>query len=139
MRGVSRQATAIYALFSAIFLFLQGTSTLLFRLYPALDEAFPLLLAMTRMVPTHSVLHILTALLAAATLVIGGSASAWFAIGFGLFYFSLGLVGAGSGHQFGLGLQPFDHPFHILLGGLGIAAFAIERWTKSRRGIRSCE
>ena len=45
-------------------LLLQGSTTLLARLYPPFDQAFPLLLEMTRLIPTHSLLHIGTALIA---------------------------------------------------------------------------
>jgi hypothetical protein len=43
---------------------LQGASTLAFRLYPPLDRAFPLLLDLTRMIPSHSLLHLGTGLIA---------------------------------------------------------------------------
>lgn len=58
MKHLARLYTAI----SGILLLLQGTSTLAFRLYPSLDRAFPQLLAVTQMVPAHSILHILTGL-----------------------------------------------------------------------------
>ena len=46
-----------YALFSGIFLLLQGASTRAARLIPEVDHAFPMLLRATQMVPVHSVLH----------------------------------------------------------------------------------
>ena len=73
--------TRAYAWFAGVFLILQGTSTLAFRLY-------------------------------------------------GLFYIGLAMLGIITGSMLGLGLQPFDHPFHILLGGMGIAA----AWFERRRG-----
>ncbi len=112
--------TRAYAWFAGVFLLLQGSSTLAFRLVPALDRAVPALLEQTRMVPAHSVLHIVTALLAFATLRWGNVFG--FALGFGLFYVALAVSGWFSGSELCLGLQPFDHPFHLLLGGLGLLA-----------------
>jgi len=113
----------LYTAVSGIFLLLQGTSTLAFRLFPPLDQAFPALLATTHMIPIHSTLHIITGLLAVAILVRGGKREAfWFAAGFGLFYLALGLAGVLSGHPLGLGLQPFDHPIHLVLGVVGLFA-----------------
>jgi hypothetical protein len=48
-----KEPTRFYTAFSGIFLLLQGTSTLAFRLFPSLDEAFPALLAITQMIPPH--------------------------------------------------------------------------------------
>lgn len=119
-------APSWYTLISGGFLLLQGSSTLLFRLFPALDQAFPALLATTHMIPVHSLLHIVTGILALAILIRGGARGAWwFALGFGVFYTSLGLVGSLTAQQFGLGLQPFDHPFHLLAGVPGLLAAAI--------------
>ena len=121
------QPARLYVLFAGIFLLLQGTSTLAFRLYPPLDRAFPALLELTRMVPAHSLLHIGTALIALWIYFRRESrASFWFALLFGLFYLGLAIVGHATGLQLGLGLQPFDHPFHVALGGLGLLAAAIE-------------
>lgn len=118
-----------YAWSCGVFLLLQGVSTLAARLIPQVDQAFPILLRATRMVPVHSVLHIATALLAFVAVARGATASWWFATLFGTFYAGLGLLGIAGGHTLGLGLQPFDHPFHILLGLFGIAA----AWRTSRR------
>jgi hypothetical protein len=107
------------------FLLLQGTSTLIFRLVPALDRAFPALLAVTQMIPIHSLLHIGTGVLALALIRYGGRGPWWYAFGFGLFYTALGLGGLISGRQFGLGLQPFDHPFHLVAGVPGLLAAAL--------------
>lgn len=74
------------------------------------------------MQPLHSTLHVATALLALAVLGWGLRATWHFARGFGGFYAGLGLVGLLTGHDLGLHLQPFDHPFHVLLGGLGLVA-----------------
>lgn len=123
---VREHAPAWYTLISGGFLLLQGASTLLFRLVPALDNAFPALLATTHMIPVHSLLHIATGLLALAILRWGVARGAWwFALGFGLFYTGLGLAGVLTGQQFGLGLQPFDHPFHLVAGLPGLLAAAI--------------
>jgi hypothetical protein len=108
------------------FLLLQGMSTLLFRLVPALDMAFPALLETTHMIPIHSGLHIVTGVLALALLRSGGrSGQWWFALGFGAFYTLLGLTGMISASELGLGLQPFDHPFHLLAGLPGLLAAAL--------------
>ena len=113
----------LYTAVSGIFLLLQGTSTLTFRLFPPLDQAFPALLATTQMIPIHSTLHIITGLLAVVILHRGREYETFlFAAGFGLFYLMLGLTGVLSGHHLGLGLQPFDHPIHLVLGVLGLFA-----------------
>src|SRR4051812_42983249 len=111
---MTTQPARLYTLFVGIFLLLQGTSTLAARLYPPLDRAFPLLLDLTRMVPAHSLLHIGTALIALWIYFKGPPrAPFWFALLFGVFYLGLAVVGMATGHQLGLGLQPFDHPFHV--------------------------
>ncbi|HZM24716.1 MAG TPA: hypothetical protein VFC02_23405 [Anaerolineales bacterium] len=116
-----REPTRFYTAFSGIFLLLQGASTLAFRLFPALDQAFPALLSITQMIPVHSTLHILTGILALIALFRGGqSGTFWFAAGFGLFYTSLALFGMITHHPTVLRLQPFDHPFHLFLGLWGI-------------------
>lgn len=118
-----KQPARLYTAASGIFLLLQGISTLAFRLYPPLDHAFPALLATTHMIPVHSILHILTGVLAVAILYRGSESGAfWFALGFGLFYLGLGFAGVISGQPLGLGLQPFDHPIHLVLGVVGLIA-----------------
>ena len=120
---IRAHAAGWYTLASGGFLLLQGTSTLLFRLIPALDMAFPALLATTHMIPVHSALHIVTGVLALAAVLWGGTAGAWwFALGFGVFYTLLGLTGLITGLPLGLGLQPFDHPFHLVAGLPGLLA-----------------
>jgi len=115
-----------YTLVVGGFLLLQGTSTLLFRLVPALDAAFPALLGTTHMMPIHSLLHITTGVLALAVVRWGGARGAWwFALGFGTFYTLLGLSGLWIGDVLGLGLQPFDHPFHLVAGVPGLLAAAL--------------
>src|SRR5438552_2050722 len=104
-----------YTFASGGFLFLQGTSTLLAQLVPVFDRAVPGLLETTRMTPIHSTLHIVTGLLAFGILRWGGEQGAFgFALLFGAFYTLLGTIGLLTGGSFGLGLQPFDHPFHLL-------------------------
>ena len=121
-----KDPTRLYTAFSGIFLLLQGTSTLAFRLFPPLDEAFPALLAITQMVPPHSALHILTGVIALIVLVRGGlRGTFWFALLFGAFYLGLAIFGIVTGHPTMLGLQPFDHPFHLALGGLGFLAAGV--------------
>lgn len=129
-----KQPTRLYTAIAGIFLLLQGTSTLAFRLYPPLDQAFPALLDLTRMIPPHSVLHILTGILALVVLFRGGERGAyWFAAGFGLFYTVLAFFGMITMQPTVLGLQPFDHPFHFLLGGLGLVAAGIYYRSDMRR------
>lgn len=128
-----RQSARFYAAFSGIFLLLQGTSTLAFRLYPPLDRAFPQLLAVTQMIPPHSILHIVTGVLALAILWKGGERGAfWFALGFGAFYTGLALYGFITHEHTVFGLQPFDHPFHLFLGLWGLAAGGWVYFTKER-------
>lgn len=129
---MTRSPARVYTAVSGIFLLVQGVSTLTFRLIPALDRAFPPLLATTQMIPIHSTLHIVTGLLAVFILYRGHEQEAiWFAGGFGLFYLVLGLAGVLSGHPLGLGLQPFDHPIHLVLGVIGV--FAAYRSFTSRK------
>jgi hypothetical protein len=119
--------TRLYTIFIGVVLTLQGASTLAFRLYPPLDNAFPLLLELTKMIPTHSLLHLGTGLIALWVYFKGGlQGSFWFAVLFGLFYLGLAITGHVTGSQLGLGLYPFDHPFHVLLGAPGLLAAAIE-------------
>ena len=125
--SVGMRSTFWYTLIVGGFLLLQGVSTLLFRLVPSLNAAFPMLLDMTKMIPIHSLLHITTGVLALAVIRWGGERGTWwFALGFGTFYTLLGLSGLFIGDVLGLGLQPFDHPFHLVAGvpGLLTAAFA---------------
>ena len=113
--------TRLYTAAAGMFLLLQGTSTLAFRLFPPLDQAFPALLAVTHMIPPHSVLHILTGIVALLVLFRGGERGPWwFAAGFGFFYIGLALFGMITGHPTPLGLQSFDHPIHLALGILGL-------------------
>jgi hypothetical protein len=124
----------LYTWITGGFLLLQGTSTLLFRLVPALDAAFPALLAVTQMIPIHSVVHIATGLLALGVIRWGGPRGPWwFAAGFGTFYTVLGLAGLLTAARFGLGLQPFDHPFHLLAGVPGLLAAAVAYRPRARQ------
>jgi hypothetical protein len=125
-----------YAWFCGVFLLLQGASTLAARLSPGFDHAFPMLLRATQMVPVHSVLHIATGLLAFAVVSLGAPSTWWFATLFGTFYAGLGLAGIATGHALGLGLKPFDHPFHIVLGLLGIAAAWSSRGQPGKEDFR---
>jgi hypothetical protein len=129
-----KDPSRLYTAFSGIFLLLQGTSTLAFRLFPSLDEAFPTLLATTQMVPPHSILHILTGLIALIVLLRGGQRGTfWFALLFGAFYFGLAIFGIITGHSTMLSLQPFDHPFHLALGGLGFLAVGVAQYQSQKR------
>jgi hypothetical protein len=129
-----KEPTRLYTAFSGIFLLLQGISTLAFRLFPSLDEAFPALLAITQMVPPHSILHILTGVIALIILFRGGQRGTfWFAFLFGAFYFGLAVFGMITGHATVLRLQPFDHPFHLALGGLGFLAAGVALYQSQKR------
>ncbi len=124
--SVGMRSTYWYTLIVGGFLLLQGTSTLLFRLVPALDKAFPMLLGVTHMIPIHSLLHITTGLLALAIIRWGRPrATWWYALGFGTFYTLLGLTGLMFGDVLNLGLQPFDHPFHLVAGVPGLLTAAL--------------
>ena len=131
-----KQPARLYTAITGLFLLLQGTSTLAFRLYPPLDQAFPPLLAVTQMIAPHSLLHILTGLLALGVLYWGAKGRAlWFATGFGLFYSGLAFWGMSTGQPTVFGLQSFDHPFHFLLGGLGLAAAALSYHSAMRKKV----
>jgi len=120
-QNILRQPARFYTAFSGIFLLLQGTSTLTFRLYPPFDRSFPPLLEVTQMQPPHSILHILTGIIALAVLFKGGERGAfWFALGFGAFYTGLAMYGYVTQNPTILDLQLFDHPFHLFLGGWGL-------------------
>lgn len=117
-----------YSAVAGFFLLLQGTSTLVFRLLPSLDRAFPQLLGITKMIPAHSLLHIVTGLLALVILFRDGGRDAfWFAAGFGAFYSGLALHGYITGMPTIFGLQSFDHPIHLFLGVWGLLAAGLEK------------
>lgn len=126
-----------YTAGAGLFLLVQGVSTLAFRLVPALDRAFPPLLELTRMQPPHSLLHIATGGLALAALRWGGARGCWyFALLFGAFYAGLAIFGFATHHATPLGLQAFDHPFHLVLGLAGLVCAALSYLpTFSRRAL----
>lgn len=129
--------TRLYTWVAGLGLLAQGGSTLAALMVPAIDRAVPALLQQTQMVAPHSLLHIATGALGLATLAFGGTA--WprrFAIGFGLFYVALAIAGERSGEPLCLGLKPFDHPFHAVLGGFGLLA-AVFDTIQARRAARS--
>lgn len=118
-------AVACYVRVVGLFLLAQGLVTGTFLLVEPLNAAVPAVLDTTAMVPAHSFVHIVTGLLAVAVLRWGGPRERWlFAFGFGLAYTALGLSGLVTGHDHGLGLQPFDHPFHLVAGVPGLLAAA---------------
>jgi hypothetical protein len=118
---MTKRSAHLYTAIAGLFLLVQGTSTLAFRLYPPLDRAFPALLGITQMMPLHSILHILTGALALVVLFRGDDrGSFWFAAGFGVFYSGLAVFGMITHHSTVFRLQPFDHPFHLFLGVLGL-------------------
>jgi hypothetical protein len=121
-------AAAWYARIVGVVLLVQGVVTGAFLVVDPLDEAFPVVLDTTRMVAAHSALHVATGVLAVAVLRWGSDRALWwFALGFGCFYTALGVSGLTTGHHFGLALQPFDHPFHLVAGILGLLAAGVER------------
>jgi hypothetical protein len=129
-----KEPARLYTAFIGIVLLLQGTSTLAFRLYPPLDEAFPALLAITQMVPHHSLLHILTGVIALIVLLQGGPRGPfWFAFLFGAFYLGLAIFGMLIGHATVLHLQPFDHPIHLALGAPGFLAVGADMYQSQKR------
>ncbi len=124
---MTAQPTRTYTIIVGVFLLIQGTSTLAFRLLPQLDQAFPLLLSLTQMRPTHSVLHIITGLIAILTVYgFGKSGSFWFATGFGIAYTTLAIIGSITHRPSSLYLQPFDHPFHFVVGVIGLITATIQ-------------
>lgn len=130
-----KNPTRLYTAVIGSFLLLQGVSTLIFRLVPSLDAAFPQLLAVTQMVPTHSALHILTGILALIVLFRGDEKGClWFSLGLGAFYTGLALFGFASHAPTMLHLQPFDHPIHLLLGVLGLMAAGIYFYLNQKKG-----
>jgi hypothetical protein len=134
---VKGRASAWYAGIVGGFLLVQGLVTGVFLIVDSLDEAFPAVLDATRMVPQHSALHVLTGLVALALLRWGSPGALWwFAFGFGCFYTAVGLTGLTTGHQLGLELQPFDHPFHLVAGIPGLLAAAVDlRARRSWTGV----
>jgi hypothetical protein len=129
--------TRAYTWVASVGLFLQGASTLIALLVPAVDRAIPFLLHETQMIPSHSALHIASGVIGFLVLAFGGAVGASrFSLWFGLFYAALGAGGALTGQRFGLGLKPFDHPFHLVLGGVGLLAVAIES-IRARTAARS--
>lgn len=134
---MKRSPARLYTAVAGVFLLLQGISTLAFRLVPSLDRAFPELLGTTHMMPAHSLLHIVSGLLALALLLFGGERGVLcFAAGFGSFYVALALYGWLAGTPTLLHLQPFDHPFHLGLGLIGWLAVALSV-RRSRREARA--
>ena len=127
----------LYTWIASLGLFLQGASTLLALMLPAIDRAVPALLRETQMIPSHSLLHITSGLVGLAALRFGGAVGPrGFALAFGLFYVALALAGALSGAPLGLGLKPFDHSLHATLGGAGLLAVALDV-INSRAALRS--
>jgi hypothetical protein len=127
-----------YARIVGGFLLLQGVVTGLFLLVDPVDEAFPAVLGTTRMVPQHSALHVVTGLLALALLRWGNARALWwFAAGFGCFYTALALSGLVTGHHLGLELQPFDHPFHLVVGITGLLAAGVGLLDRGSRSGRA--
>jgi hypothetical protein len=135
---MTRQPARLYTAIAGVFLLLQGISTLAFRLHPPLDQAFPALLGVTQMIPPHSLLHTLTGVVALVALLRGGErGSFWFAAGFGALYSGLAVFGIITRHPTAFGLQPFDHPFHLFLGVLGllVAGRHLYRFRRAKEAV----
>lgn len=119
-------ALAWYARIVGGLLLVQGVVTGTFLLVAPLREAFPVVLDVTRMVPQHVALHVLTGVLALALVRRGGQRELWwFALGFGAFYTALGVSGLVSEHGLGLGLHPIHYPTHLLAGVPGLLAAGV--------------
>lgn len=131
---MNNRSARIYTAFTGIFLLLQGTSTLAFRLFPSLDKAFPQLLGITQMIPPHSILHIVTGIVALVVLFKGGERGTFlFSAGFGLFYTGLALFGFVTRHPTLFGLQSFDHPFHLFLGVWGLIVTGLTLYSNRKK------
>lgn len=126
----------LYTWIASLGLALQGTTTLTARLIPEVDSMFPFLLEQTKMIASHSLLHVASAVLGFAAL--SSHKDAWpvrYALLFGLFYAGLAYAGQATGHHLGIGLQPFDHAFHAVLGGAGVLAGVVEiAWVRLTAG-----
>lgn len=120
---MKRSIAHTYTLLGGVFLLLQGTITLAFRLSPRLDAICPQVLSTTRMMPAHSSLHIASGIVALALFAFGGRRGVvGFSAGFGAFYVALAVYGWLAGDPTFLHLQPFDHAFHLAFGSLGMLA-----------------
>ncbi len=118
-------AARIFTSFVGKFLLIHGVLTLIFRLVPPLDAAFPFLLAVTKMSVPHSILHIVTGLVALAILRWGNLRDCiYYAVAVGLLYGGLGVYCMVTMHATFFKLQLFDHPFHMLVGMAGLACAA---------------
>ena len=134
---VTSKYARLYASLAGGFLLLQGVSTLAAQLFPRIDRALPQLLEFTQMVKSHSILHIISGLLAMAMLRRGDPWSlSLFAAGFGAFYGGLGALGIVARQPSALHMQSFDHPFHLLLGGLGLAAVVADRLGSREKALQ---
>jgi hypothetical protein len=118
-----KKAARGYTLFVGYFLLIQGSLTLAFNLFPALDRAFPYLLRYNPMSPLHSTLHTATGILAMISLYrFPPKGPTWFAFLFGVFYTSLGYFGPHVHETLHLHLQNYDHPIHFVIGMGGMVA-----------------
>ncbi|HYN87159.1 MAG TPA: hypothetical protein VER55_01455 [Ardenticatenaceae bacterium] len=118
-----QRAAYWYTIAASTLALLEGVATLLFRIVPALDQRFPALLGSTQKIPTHSLLHVAIGVTGFMFLLRGGRrGSLLFATGLGSFYLALAFAGALGGYRLGIGLQPFDHTFHLIYGTLGLLA-----------------
>jgi len=108
------------------FFLVQGIITFLFNVIPSLDQAFPILLKVDPIAAPHSLLHILLGVVAITALFKGGVQGPYLAsLGIGAFYVILAVAGFTDGRGLGLGLQSFDHPFHLGVGLAGLLAGAV--------------
>lgn len=123
--GKKSNAARIFTAFVGKFLLFHGVVTLIFRLCPPLDRAFPFLLAITQISAQHSLLHIATGLLAVAILRWGNARDCiFYAALVGVAYAFLGAYCMATMHPTFFALQLFDHPFHMLIGLSGLATAA---------------
>jgi len=102
-------------------LFLQGVGSLLFRLAPSLPAHSPLVVRGVFGIDMwHSWLHILWGAAGVLLLALRPSPvmATRLALVFGVFYTTLGVLGVGLHHPFGLQLGNFENSFHLTAGPL---------------------
>jgi hypothetical protein len=117
-------------------LLLQGLGSLLFRLVPALPEGSPLLVRGVFGIDFwHSWIHIGWGVVGLAVLYrwSGAVAATRLALGFGVFYTALGVLGLAIHHPMGLELDAYENTFHLTAGPLtlviGLLALRQFGWT----------
>jgi len=109
-------------------LFLQGVGSLLFRTVSSLPAHSPLLVRGVFGIDFwHSWVHILWGAAGLALLIArpGAEVATRLALVFGVFYTTLGVLGVGLHHPFGLQLGNFENSFHLTAGPLTLLIGAL--------------